>query len=69
MYLLIHSATWHFIEKDNNKYFITDSTDKYLQVYFRIRFEIRATNGGKELSNEKNYSKLILMMICLWISH
>ena len=32
LYLLIHSATRHFTEKNGNKYLILDSTKKYKDV-------------------------------------
>ena len=56
MYLRIHSATGYFKEKNDNKSLILDSKDKYEEVWFGIRSEIRAINGGKELFYEKNYS-------------
>ena len=35
-----------------------DSTDKYEEVWSKIRSEIKALNGGKELFYEKNYSRI-----------
>ena len=68
--MIIHSATGHFAKKDDYKYLILDSTDKYEEVWSGIRTEIRTINDGKELFHEKDYSKLklILMMICLSIN-
>ena len=49
MYLIIHSATGHFKEKYGEKYLIIDSTEKYEEVFSRIKSEIKTINGGKEL--------------------
>ena len=57
MYLLIHSATGHFKEKNSEKYLILDSTDKYEEVWSVIRSEIKALNGRKERFYEKNYAR------------
>ena len=46
-YLIFHSATGHFKEKYGEKHLITDSTEKYEEVFSRIKSEIEATNGGK----------------------
>ena len=37
MYLIIHSATGHFKEKNGEKYLVLDSTDKYEEVWSGIR--------------------------------
>ena len=58
LYLIIHSATGHFKEKNNKKYLILDSTDKYEEVLSGVRSEIKAINGGKELFYKKNYAKI-----------
>ena len=53
MYLIIHSATGHCKEKNNKKYLILDSTDKYEEVLSGVRSEIITLNGGKELFYKK----------------
>ena len=58
LYLIIHSATGHFEEKNGEKYLIIDSTDKYEEVFSGIRSEIKTLNGGKELFYEKNYARI-----------
>ena len=58
LYLIIHSATGHFKEKNDEKYLILDSTDKYEEVLSGIRSEIKTLNGGKELFYEKNYARI-----------
>ena len=57
MYLIIRSATGHFKEKNDEKYLIFDSTDKYEEVLSGIRSEIKTLNGGKELFCKKNYAR------------
>ena len=46
LYLIIHSTTGHFKEKNNEKYLILDSTDKYKEVSSEIRSEIKTLKGG-----------------------
>ena len=53
LYLIIHSATRYFEEKNGEKYLILDSTGKYEEVWSGIRSEIKTFNGGKELLHEK----------------
>ena len=36
LYLIIHSATGYFKEKNGEKYLILDSTEKYKEVFFGI---------------------------------
>ena len=58
LYLVIHSATGYFKEKNGEKCLILDSTDKYEQIFSGIKKEIETNNGGKELSHEKNYDRV-----------
>ena len=58
LYLIIHSATGYFKEKNGEKYLIIDSTDKYEEVWSGIRSEIKTLNGRKELFYEKNYARI-----------
>ena len=58
LYLIIHSATGYFKEKNDEKYLITDSTEKYEEIIFEIRSEIERLNNGKELYYGKNYTKI-----------
>ena len=53
LYLIIHSATGYFKEKNGEKYLILDSTEKYEEVFSGIISEIKTINGGKELFYEK----------------
>ena len=62
LYLIIHSATGHFKEKNSEKYLIIDPTEKYEEVFCGIRSEIKALNGGKELFYEKNYATILTMI-------
>ena len=47
LYLIIHSVAGHFKEKNNDKYLILDSTDKYEEVWSGITSEIKTINVGK----------------------
>ena len=58
LYLIIHSVTGHFKEKNDEKYLIIDSIEKYEEVFSGIRSEIKTLNGGKELFYEKNYARI-----------
>ena len=58
LYLIIHSATGHFKEKNGEKYLILDSTEKHEEVFSGIISEIKTLNGGKELFYEKNYTEI-----------
>ena len=49
LYLIIHSATRHFKEKNGEKYLILDLIDKYEKVWSGIKLVIKTINGGKEL--------------------
>ena len=57
LYLIIHSATGCFKEKNGEKYLIIDSTEKYEEVFFGIKSEIGTINGGKEIFYEENYAR------------
>ena len=67
VYLIIHSATGQFKEKNGGKYLIIDSTKKYKYIFSGIKLEIETLNGRKELFYEKTMPELglILTMICL----
>ena len=58
LYLIIHSATGYFKEKNGEKYLILDSTEKYEEVFSGIKSEIETINDGKELFYEENYSRI-----------
>ena len=58
LYLIIHSVTGYFKEKNGKKYLIIDSTEKCGEVFSGIRPEIKTINGGKELFYEKNYARI-----------
>ena len=58
MYLIIHSATGYFKEKNGEKYLILDSTEKYEEVFSGIRSEIETIIGEKKMFYEKNYGRI-----------
>ena len=53
LYLIIYSATGYFKEENGEKYLILDSTERYEDVFSRIKSEIKTINDGKELFYEK----------------
>ena len=55
LYLIIYSATDHFKEKYREKYLILDSTEKYEEVFSRIKSEIKTT---EKLFYEKHYTRI-----------
>ena len=66
LYLITHSATGHFKEKNGEKYLITDSTEKYEEVFSWIRSEIKTLSGGKELFMKKIMLELELMLTMIY---
>ena len=48
LYLIIHSATGHFKEKNGEKYLIIYSIEKYEEVFSGIRSEIKTLSGVVE---------------------
>ena len=59
-YLVIYSATEYFKEKNDEKYLIPHSTEKYEEVFTGIKKEIEAINEGKEMYYEKHYVKIVV---------
>ena len=45
-------------KKNDEKYFILDSTKEYERVWSKIRSEIKKINGGKKVFCENNYRKI-----------
>ena len=58
LYLIIHSATGYFKEKNDEKYLIIDLTEKYEEVFSEIRSEIQTINSGEELFYGEDYVKI-----------
>ena len=67
LYLIIHSATGYFKEKNGEKYLIIDLTEKYEKVFSGIRSEIETLNGRKELFHEKNLLELELIQTMIYL--
>ena len=66
LYLIIHSATGHFKEKNSEKNLILDSTDKYEEVWSEIRSEIKTLNDRKELFYKKELQELELILTMIY---
>ena len=58
MYLIFHSATGYFKEKNGEKYLILDTIEKYEEVLSGIKSEIKTINSGEEMYYEKHYAKI-----------
>ena len=58
LYLIIHSATGRFKEKNGEKYLIIDSTEEYEDVFSGIMLEIKTLNGQKDLFYGKNCARI-----------
>ena len=58
LYLIIHSATGCFKEKNGEKYLVIDLTEKYEEVFSGIISEIQTINCGEELYYEEDYVKI-----------
>ena len=58
LHLVIHSATGYFKEKNDEKYLILDSTEKYEEVFSGIKSEIETINSGEKMYYEKHYAKI-----------
>ena len=53
MYLIFHSATVHFKEKNDEKYLILDLADEYEEVLSGIRSEIKILKKKKKKNNAR----------------
>ena len=58
LYLIFQSATGYFEEKNDEKYLILDSTEKYEEVFFENLSEIETINAGEKMYYEKNYARI-----------
>ena len=58
LYLIIHSAKRYFKEENDQKYLIIDLTEKYEEVFSRIRSEIQTINTREELYYGEDYVKI-----------
>ena len=58
LYLIIHSATGYFKEKNGEKYLIVDPIEICEEVFSGIRSEVEMINGGKEFFYEKDHAKI-----------
>ena len=58
LYLIFHSATGYFEEKNSDKYLIINSNKRYEDVLSKIKWEIKIINGEKALFYEKYYARI-----------
>ena len=66
LYLIIHSATGYFKEKNGEKYLILDSTEKYEEVFSAIKSEIETINGGGKYIMKKIMKELELIQMMIY---
>ena len=67
LYLLFHSVTEYFEEKNGEKYLVLNSTDKYEEVFSGIKSEIETINGGKKCIMEKITKELELIQMMMYL--
>ena len=67
LYLIIYSATGCFKEKNDEKYLIIDSTEKYEDVFAGIKTEIETINGGEKLFYKNIILKLELILTMIYL--
>ena len=68
LYLIFHSATGYFKEKNDEKYLILDLIEKHEEVFSRIKSETATINGGGEkLFYEKIMLKLELIQMVMYL--
>ena len=65
LYLIIHSATGYFKEKNGEKYLIFDPIEKYEEVFSRIKSEIE-TIEEKNYFTKKIMQKLVLILMIIY---
>ena len=53
LYLIFHSATGYFEEKNGEKYLILDLIEKYEEVFSGIKSEIETINSREKMYYEK----------------
>ena len=58
LYLIFHSVTGYFEEKNGEKYLVLDLIDKYAEVFSVIKSEIEIINSGEKMYYEKNYARI-----------
>ena len=57
LYLIIHSATRYFKEKNREKYLVLDLIDKYEEIFSGIKSKIETINS-EQLFYENHYQKI-----------
>ena len=58
LYLIFHSATGYFKEKNGEKYSIVDPIKKYEEVFSGIKSKIEIINSGEKMYYKKNYARI-----------
>ena len=66
LYLIIHSATGYFKEKNGEKYLILDLIEKYEEVFSEIKSEIETIDSGEKLFYENIMQQLELILMIMY---
>ena len=67
LYLIFNFAAGYFKEENDEKYSILDSIEKYEEVSSEIKSEIETMNGGEKMYYEKNYDRMLLIQIMIYL--
>ena len=67
LYLIIHSATGHFKEKNGEKYSILDSTEKHEEVFLELYQKLKRLMVEKNCFMKKIILKLELMLTMIYL--
>ena len=67
LYLIIHSGTEYFKLKNDEKYLIIDSAEKYEEVFSGIKLEIKTLSGGKNCFMKQIMLELELTLTMIYL--
>ena len=67
LYLIIHSSTGNFKEKNGEKYLIIDSAEKYEKVFSGIKSETKRINVEKNCFMKKIMLELDLILTMIFL--
>ena len=67
LYLIIHSATGHLKDKNDEKYLIIDSTEKYQEIFLRLYQKLKHSMMEKNCFMKKIMQKLGLILTMIYL--
>ena len=65
LYLMIHSATGYFKEQNGEKYLILDSTEKYEEIFLKIKKKLKRLMVEKSYFMKKTMLELELIQMMM----